>query len=79
MAYLAVCSIEPIVTNNGTIQCDGVLSIVDTSTLIPVFQITDVDMVLAGQYFAGAFVFLGIVHVTALALRYIMSAIKGRF
>jgi hypothetical protein len=75
--YLLACDVPWTVTN--TISCSGVSSLVDTSAIIPAFALTDIDLVLAGQLFAAAFTFVGVVHVSAFVLGYLVKTTKGRF
>ena len=83
MAYLVACDIPFTVSGGGggggSLSCDGVASIIDTSTLIPIFQISDIDMIVAGQLFAGSFIVVGMFHLAAFALRFVLDSVRGRF
>jgi hypothetical protein len=75
--YLLACDVPWTVTT--TISCPGVSSLVDTSAIIPSFALTDIDLVLAGQLFASAFTFVGVLHVSAFALGFLVNLLKGDF
>lgn len=76
--YLATCDVAW-TQSAGTAICNGTLSLVDTSTLIPAFTMADIDMILAGQVFASSFIVIGMFSVAATALRALLKTVKGRF
>ena len=82
MAYLAACDV-PVVTQTTTTGeayiCTGVLSQIDTSSLISTFHISDIDMLVAGGLFASSFIVVGMFHVASFALGFVLQSVKGRF
>jgi len=74
MSFVAVCS-EPMTLDlNNNPVCSGTLSIIDTSTIMTTFDLSQLDPQIIALAFSAGFTLLGTAHVIGMS-----TAALGKF